>query len=147
MTRFLLAFVFAISIVTSTNAVAIRFFNNDVSTYGPEPTTPSPTISSAACTDLNGVKSHSTGQCFIHVNETKTFIQAELYCEFNFKGHLTSVHSAFDNLYVADFARQIFLSIDQYYIGLTRLEGNRDAWQDGTPVDYTDFNYNSLMHD
>uniref|UniRef100_A0A7E4V7V8 C-type lectin domain-containing protein n=1 Tax=Panagrellus redivivus TaxID=6233 RepID=A0A7E4V7V8_PANRE len=138
MAKLFFALIFTVGIIASTNAVAIRF-SNDVSTIGPEPT-PSPTISSAACADLNGVKSHSTGQCFIHVNETKTFIQAELHCE-SLNGHLTSIHSGFDNLLVADFAREIFPSIDQYYVGLTRFEGNNDAWQDGTRVDYTDYGY------
>uniref|UniRef100_A0A7E4ZW88 C-type lectin domain-containing protein n=1 Tax=Panagrellus redivivus TaxID=6233 RepID=A0A7E4ZW88_PANRE len=139
MTNFLLALVFTVGIVASTNAVAIRF--DDVST--PAPTTPKPTLSTAACADLGGIKSHSTGQCFIHVNETKTFIQAELHCESAFKGYLASVHSAFDNLYIADFARELFPTIDQYYIGLTNLESTSYAWQDGTPVDYSDFQYNN----
>uniref|UniRef100_A0A7E4VCQ8 C-type lectin domain-containing protein n=1 Tax=Panagrellus redivivus TaxID=6233 RepID=A0A7E4VCQ8_PANRE len=141
MTKLLFAIVFAIGIIASTNAVAIRFSNN-LSTIGPEPTA-LPTLSTAACADLGGIKSRSTGQCFIHVNETKTFIQSEIYCESTFKGHLASVHSGFDNLYIADFAREIFPSIAQYYIGLTTLTNNDYAWEDGTPVDYTDFSHNN----
>uniref|UniRef100_A0A7E4V7X2 C-type lectin domain-containing protein n=1 Tax=Panagrellus redivivus TaxID=6233 RepID=A0A7E4V7X2_PANRE len=95
--------------------------------------------SAADCAKLGGIKSRSTDQCFIHVNEEKTFIQAELLCEAKFGGHLASIHSGFDNLYVADFSRELFPYVDQYYIGLATVHDNKEMWQDGTQLDYTNF--------
>uniref|UniRef100_A0A7E4UTQ9 C-type lectin domain-containing protein n=1 Tax=Panagrellus redivivus TaxID=6233 RepID=A0A7E4UTQ9_PANRE len=106
-------------------------------------TTPSH-ISAQACADLNGYQSRTTKQCFFHVNETKSFIQAELHCNTKFGGHLASVHNGFDNLLITDFARTDFATIDQFYIGLNALDGSgKYTWLDGTDVDYTNWGYNT----
>uniref|UniRef100_A0A7E4WC22 C-type lectin domain-containing protein n=1 Tax=Panagrellus redivivus TaxID=6233 RepID=A0A7E4WC22_PANRE len=136
MTNVFFLFFVAINIIAMAKAASLRC-NDDAST--PAVPTPSPTISAEDCANLKGIKSHSTGQCFLFVRSNITFIQAESFCENFYSGHLASIHSAFDNLYVADHARETFGSDNQFYIGLTSLESANYTWQDGTAVDYTDF--------
>uniref|UniRef100_A0A7E4VNF0 C-type lectin domain-containing protein n=1 Tax=Panagrellus redivivus TaxID=6233 RepID=A0A7E4VNF0_PANRE len=104
-------------------------------TYSPYPTYPT-----NRCAVYNGIQSSTTTQCFIFVNQTLTFIQAENYCQTNFGGHLASINSAFDNMLIIDYARIRFDVVGLFYIGLLDINADDNwKWQDGTPVDYTDW--------
>ncbi|KAE9550274.1 hypothetical protein FO519_006512 [Halicephalobus sp. NKZ332] len=73
------------------------------------------------------------------VKGNKTFVEAEKSCK-NLGGHLASVHNAFDNMLVNDYARNFFGVSDSYYIGGNDVsQKNEWQWTDGTPFDFTDY--------
>uniref|UniRef100_A0A914YZD0 C-type lectin domain-containing protein n=1 Tax=Panagrolaimus superbus TaxID=310955 RepID=A0A914YZD0_9BILA len=78
------------------------------------------------------------------VSIPKYFIEAAQFCR-SFGGNLTSIHSAFDNIFLADLAQQNFAH-DFYYIGGTNLEDRKTwAWMDGSVMDFADWgNYEPI---
>uniref|UniRef100_A0A914PPF2 C-type lectin domain-containing protein n=1 Tax=Panagrolaimus davidi TaxID=227884 RepID=A0A914PPF2_9BILA len=87
--------------------------------------------------------SFSGDKCWMLVSIPMNFIEAAKYCQ-SFDGSLTSIHNAFDNIYLADLTH--FFSQDFYYIGATNLDDRKTwAWMDGSVMDFTDWgNYEPI---
>uniref|UniRef100_A0AC34GJL0 C-type lectin domain-containing protein n=1 Tax=Panagrolaimus sp. ES5 TaxID=591445 RepID=A0AC34GJL0_9BILA len=82
--------------------------------------------------------SFSGDKCWMLVSIPMNFIEAAQFCR-SFDGNLTSIHSAFDNIYLADMAQQNF-ALDFFYIGGTNLEDRKTwAWMDGSAMDFADW--------
>jgi GH43 family beta-xylosidase len=88
---------------------------------------------------LGSINGYSNGTCWMINTNPMNFIEAERFCQQN-GGHLTSIHDAFNNLYLADQARQIFSQADDYYLGGSDLQSHKQwAWTDSSNFDFTDW--------
>uniref|UniRef100_A0A914XXI6 C-type lectin domain-containing protein n=1 Tax=Panagrolaimus superbus TaxID=310955 RepID=A0A914XXI6_9BILA len=84
------------------------------------------------------ISSMSKQQCFQLFFKSLTFIEAEMDCQSR-NGHLASIHNAFDNMLLNDYARNMIGPNTQYYIGANDLTNKQWAWTDGTEFDFVDW--------
>ncbi|KAE9552703.1 hypothetical protein FO519_004069 [Halicephalobus sp. NKZ332] len=86
-------------------------------------------------------QAYSTFQCFQIFNDSKIFIDAELYCN-GLGGHLASIHSGFDNMLITGKARSIIGENSTLFTGGNNLQSqNTWQWVDMESMDYTDFDF------
>uniref|UniRef100_A0AC34FKQ4 C-type lectin domain-containing protein n=1 Tax=Panagrolaimus sp. ES5 TaxID=591445 RepID=A0AC34FKQ4_9BILA len=84
------------------------------------------------------ISSMSKKQCFQLFYKTLTFIEAEMDCQSR-NGHLASIHDAFDNMLLNDYARNMFGPSSQFFIGANDLTNKQWAWTDETQFDFVDW--------
>ena len=92
--------------------------------------------STTTCLD-GWVKYTGTEKCINGFASSKTFFDAELYCQsFGNNGTLVSIHNIFQNEQLGSIAPVINPNII-YWIGLSNLEtGGNLVWTDGSKLDY-----------
>lgn len=113
----------------------------------------------AACPQ-GAFSSFSGDKCWLLISSPLRFIEAAQYCR-TYGGELTSIHDAFDNIFLAgkwngglhcknkqktllldflDKAEKQFTQADLYYIGGSNLRDKKNwSWVDQSPVDFMDW--------
>uniref|UniRef100_A0AC34Q801 C-type lectin domain-containing protein n=1 Tax=Panagrolaimus sp. JU765 TaxID=591449 RepID=A0AC34Q801_9BILA len=115
---------------------AIGFFINSSFGIGLSATTPT----TKQCPP-NSFESFASSQCYQVFNDTKYFMDAELFC-MTLGGHLASIHNAFDNMMISGKARQLVGAEAVIFTGGNNLETpDKWQWMDKTPMNYTDMDY------
>ncbi|KAE9547534.1 hypothetical protein FO519_009252, partial [Halicephalobus sp. NKZ332] len=85
------------------------------------------------------IPSFNKDVCWFLVGSPLDFIDSEQYCR-GLGGHLASIHNAFDNVYLAVQAKQVFLKSDRFTVGGNNLESRLNwTWVNGDPFDFTDW--------
>ncbi|XP_035531448.1 galactose-specific lectin nattectin-like [Morone saxatilis] len=78
-------------------------------------------------------------QCFVFINDPKTWLEAELYCLFEW-ANLASIHSYDENNFVQDLTRGDTHDFPETWIGgFDIIMNNHWLWSDGSK-----FNYNNI---
>uniref|UniRef100_A0AC35FK86 C-type lectin domain-containing protein n=1 Tax=Panagrolaimus sp. PS1159 TaxID=55785 RepID=A0AC35FK86_9BILA len=118
-------------------------WNNNPTTWYPwYTTTPSYWLTTTASPynmcPYGAISSMSKQQCFQLFFGNLTFIEAEMDCQSR-NGHLASIHNAFDNMLLNDYARNMIGSNSNFYIGANDLTNKQWAWTDSSRFDYADW--------
>jgi hypothetical protein len=93
------------------------------------------------------ISSMSKQQCFKIFYGNLTFIEAEMDCQ-KYGGYLASIHNAFDNMLLNDYARNMFGTDMQYFIGANDLNSFKSwNWTDGSYFDFVDWYKNQEVGD
>uniref|UniRef100_A0AC34FEB7 C-type lectin domain-containing protein n=1 Tax=Panagrolaimus sp. ES5 TaxID=591445 RepID=A0AC34FEB7_9BILA len=95
----------------------------------------------AKCPDGTTPALSDNSTCLIFVSTKKPFLIAESICQ-QHKGHLASIHSAFDSAFIQEEAQQNFTAntTDNFWIGLNDFQTFQTwEWIDGSVLNFVDW--------
>uniref|UniRef100_A0A914YC54 C-type lectin domain-containing protein n=1 Tax=Panagrolaimus superbus TaxID=310955 RepID=A0A914YC54_9BILA len=81
--------------------------------------------------------------CYLFQSQKQKFLAAEKLCT-QHGGHLTSIHNAFESVFINEKAQKNFTdsSMNHFWVGLNDLvKSNNWVWTDGSAVDFVEWDY------